>query len=216
MKKIIVLLLLVLLSLPIVVRGTVDMNDIILVFPQENRTEIEASVIEGAIQFFVAKAHADLLFAEHERSAKQAFDYEAAGVYVEKAITAMSKAVDEYGKSLSLAKAAGYLPEVTAQFKSFDYEAHRTAFKMENDTLTRVKAYFLQGDIVGAYNQNVENLSEIQVTLEQIKEGLVKQKLPEIDTFCRLLQQFSKAAMFGNYCTVTATSIFKQYQLEKQ
>ena len=73
-----------------------------------------------------------------------------------------------------------------------------------------VKAYVSGGNILGLYQQNVEYLGEILITLNLVAEKCTAQQSPDISLLWQLLQQFSKAALFGNYCTVTATAVFSQ------
>lgn len=209
MKKTIFMVMLLLLTFSLYTEPMQVMNDIILVFPEGSRAEIEASVVEGAINFLEAKGYGDFLLCEYEKSAKQPFNYESALNYAEKALAALDKSIDAYGKSLSLAKQAGYVSQTIDKFNIYDYDGFALREKLGGDMMAMVKAYFLGGDIVGAYRQNVDNIAEIRITLQVLKEKLAQGKIPVVSQFSQLLQQLAKTALFGNYCTTTAMSVFK-------
>ena len=188
----------------------IEMNDIVPAFPGEVQGTIENAVIQGAIHFLQAKSQADLLLGEVEKSAKQPLNYSSALVNTEKAIAELEKSISEYDQAITCAKQAGYVNEVIQKFKNFNYDAFTSENKLNRDIMTMVKAYFSGGNIVGVYQQYVEYLGEILITLHLIKDKLNADLLPDISLSWQLLQQFSQASLFGNYCTITATAILSK------
>lgn len=188
----------------------IEMNDIVPAFPGEVQGTIENAVIQGAIHFLQAKSQADLLLAEVEKSAKQPLDYSSALAYTEKAIAEVEKSINEYHQAITSGKRAGYIDEVIQKFKNFNYDAFTSENKLNRDIMTMVKAYFSGGNIVGVYQQYVEYLGEILITLHLIKDKLTADLLPDISLSWQLLQQFSQASLFGNYCTITAAAILSK------
>lgn len=185
----------------------VVMNDIVPVFQEGERDKIEAAVIEGATRFLQAKSYADLLLQEYEKSGKQPIHYPAAFGYAEQAMTELETAREEYMKAIAAGIKAGYVDETIAKFKIYDYDMLAAEKEMNNDIMSAVKTYFSSGDILGAYRQNVTNIDKILSTLQLIKEKLAVDATPDISLFWQVLQQFSKAALFGNYCTMTAAAV---------
>jgi hypothetical protein len=210
MRKIIFVLMVFLLGFTLPMEPLVDMNDIVPVFPGEDRGAIESSVVEGAVRYLQAKGYADLLLCEVEKSARAPFNYSLALDYTVKALGELDVSLNAYINSVNLANKAGYLDEVVAKFKTFDYDGLILEKQLDGDMMVLVKSYFSAGNIIGAYQQNVEHLGEIRVTLLQIKEQLSQGGPLEISLYWQLLQRFARASLFGNYCTVTATSVFNQ------
>jgi hypothetical protein len=212
MKKVIFILIVVCIgfTLTVTLEGLIDMNDIVPVFPGTEQAQIEGAVIEGAICFLEAKSQSDLLLKEYEKSARQPFNFPAALDHTEKAVAELEKALEEYEKSITVGKQAGYVSEIIQKFKNFDYDAFASGKQLNHDIMVLVKSYFSGGNILGAYRQNLDHIGEILITLEQIKEKLTANQLPDISLFWQLTQQFSKASLFGNYCTMTAAAIFAQ------
>jgi hypothetical protein len=208
MKKLIVFM--VTLCVSITLSAFIELNDIVPAFPQEEQGTIESAVIQGAVHFLQAKSQADLLLAEVEKSAKQPLDYSSALAYTEKAIAEVEKSINEYHQALTSGKRAGYIDEVIQKFKNFNYEAFTPGNNLNRDIMTMVKAYFSTGNIVGVYQQYVEYLGDILITLHLIKDRLTADHLPGIPLSWQLLQQFSQASLFGNYCTITAAAILSK------
>ncbi|UCH94990.1 MAG: hypothetical protein JSV88_32705 [Candidatus Aminicenantes bacterium] len=188
----------------------IDMNDIVPVFPGEKQVQIEGAVIEGAIHFLEAQSFASLLLEEIEKSAQQPLDYPSALAYAEKAVIEVEKSIHEYDRAISAGKQVGYVNEVIQKFKNFDYDAFASDKGLNRDIMTVVKAYFTGGNILGAYQQRLEHLGDILVTLHQIKEKLTDRQSPDISLAWKLFQRFSEASLFGNYCTVTANAVFER------
>jgi hypothetical protein len=187
----------------------VVMNDIVPVFPERDRDKIENAVIEGAVHFLQAKSYSDLLLQEYEKSAKQEINYAAALDYVEKAVVELEAAKKEYQESIAAGNLAGYAAEKVQRFKVFDYDKFSTQMDLNKDLMAVVKSYLSAGNILGAYQENVNNIGKILATMETIKEKIEVNITPDISLFWQLLQQFSQAALFGNYCTATAAAILQ-------
>ncbi|MCK4764155.1 MAG: hypothetical protein KAW12_18290 [Candidatus Aminicenantes bacterium] len=209
MKKTIFLFLVTFLVSTMTVEAFVVMNDVVPAFPQQNREKIEAAVIEGTIRFLQAKSYADLLLKEYEKSAKQALDYTAALDYAEKTITELETAKREYETSIAVGSRAGYAAGNIQRFKTFDYGQFESGKELDNHLMTAVKSYFSAGDILGAYQENIDNIDGILTVLQQIREKLKENETPDIELFWNLLQRFTRTALFGNYCTMTAAAVLK-------
>jgi hypothetical protein len=208
MKKFIVVVTMLFLSIGL--SAFLELNDIVPAFPEEEQGSIESAVIEGAIHFLQAKSQADLLLGEVEKSAKQPLNYLSALVCTEKAIDELEKSINEYHHAITSAKRAGYVNEVIQKFKHCNYDTFASENKLNREIMTVVKAYFSGGNIIGVYQQYVEYLGEILITLHLIKDKLTAYLLPDVSLSWQLLQQFSHASLFGNYCTLTATAILSK------
>jgi len=188
----------------------VELNDIVPVFSEKSQLSIENAVIQGAVHFLQAQSQASLLLAEYEKSGQQPFNFPAALTLTDKSITEIEKALDRYNQAATIGKQTGYINGMIQKCKNFDYNSFASEKSMNSDIMVMVKAYFCQGNIVGIYRQYVEYLGDILINLNLIREKLSQNIVPEISMFWQLVQQFSKAALFGNYCTITAQTVLVQ------
>ncbi len=191
-------------------RALIVHNDIWPAFPPEERSNIEGAVISGAVHFLKAQSYANLLMTEYEESARRTFDMQAAITHATDAYDQLEKSIENYGEAIVHGRRAGYFAETIKKFKAFNYDSFITDTGMDKGTMSTVRAYFSTGDILGAYQQNVDNINAILLTLSRIKTELESGQLPSKPLIWLLLQQFSKASIFGNYCTVTAQAVFDQ------
>lgn len=187
----------------------VVMNDIVPVFPVEDQDKIEGAVIEGAIHFLQAKSNAVLILQEVEKSNEHGMSYSLILEYVEKTISELEISKREFMKSIAAGNRAGYVEEIILKFKAFDYAKFESEKDLNNDLMFSVKSYLSVGNILGAYQENVDNICEILSTLRLIKEKIEINTTPDISLFWQLLHQFSKAALFGNYCTMIASAVLQ-------
>lgn len=189
----------------------VVLNDVVPAFPSEERGLIEDSVVEGAYHYLLAKSHIALLLAQYEKSAKPDFNYSTALGHADKAAEELDASLKHFKSAIEMGKQAGYDQQNIEKFKTFNYdefkenEAENQAFS--ETEIVQVKAYFAGGNILGAYQRNIDNITSVNVTLGLIRKDLAEGKMPRIKTIWKLLQQDSIATLFGNYCTVTAVGI---------
>lgn len=207
MKNINVLILIFLITCGFNGYSFIVMNDIVPVFPGEDQRAIENNVIQGAVHFLQAQSQASLLLGEFEKSGKQPFSYSFALQAVEGAISEVEKSIYEYEVAVTIGKRAGYVHAVIQKFKNYNYDVFVSEKGLNRDIMEMVRAYFSGGNIIGAYQQNMEYLGEILITLHLIKDKLDTNQLPDISLFWQLVRQFSRTALFGNYCTSAAVDI---------
>lgn len=206
MKKILLFLFLLLFSYQIF--SLVYGNDIVCAFnPDSQKADIETNVIDGALLFLKSKANADLLLQEYEKSAKSAFNFFRANDLVNQVILDLESSRNYYIAARDIGKKIGYVEKKISWFRDFDYDSFITENLMNREIAEKVKKYLVVCDIIGIYNQNVEDINSIIETLYAIKEAMKSNTQPDIKLFWRLLQQYSEAALFGNYATVIGSNI---------
>jgi hypothetical protein len=208
MKKMIVFFAVLVIFSPL--HAFIELNDVMPAFPEEAQIPIENNVIEGAFHFLQAQSEAALLLAEYEKSGRLAFNFAAALSHAGKAISEVEKSIAAYDRAISLGKESGYLDNVIQSFKDFNYDTVAAEKALNKDVMEVVKAYLSGGNILGVYQQNAEYLGEILLTLKVVADKCAIQQMPDVTLLWQLLQQFSRTALFGNYCTVTATVVFSQ------
>jgi hypothetical protein len=185
--------------------GLIYHNDIIDPFPDPERKLMEGYHVSGASFFLQSQSVACLLLNEYEISSTS-FDFPAATGYVKKAIFLLEAALNEYQKSKTLGIKCGVDLQKTTTLKGFDYSSITSG--MVPDIAGKVVKYFENGDILGIYQENVTNISNILESLQYIKSQLEQGKKPGVEYFWKLYQQYSEAALFGNYATIIGRSAF--------
>jgi len=185
-------------------------NDIIDAFGSEEdlrKNEIEINIVDGACLFLQSEVNIDLLCYEYELSCKQQFDFKNALEYTEKAIFFLEGANSRYNSAKEIAVSTGYNSKKIDLFKIFDYEKFINEHKLNSDVAKKVKEFFSIGDIIGAFQKNIENISGILNLLYIVKGKLKDGIKPSKDLLWQLLQQKSECLMFGNYLTRIGSKI---------
>jgi hypothetical protein len=185
-------------------------NDIVRAFDDESgekQQQIEGHVITGASLFLQAQSQANLLLNEYELSGSQPFSCTVSLEYTEKTIALLENARDEYMKAKENGEAAGYNPGKTSLFKSFDYDAFIADNRLNKDIAKKVRDYLRTGNILGIYQQTIDDLSGMLDTLYRLRDNLRAGVKPDIKLFWTLMQQFSGASLFGNYSTLMGITI---------
>ena len=200
MKKF--LMLLFVLGFALNVHGLLCLNDVSPTFPEgTNRALIEGGVVFGAIHFLNSKSYADLLLMEYEKSAHQDFNYELAIDYIEKSIAELEISKSNYLKAKEIGENVGYIQRILICFKEYDYDKYIIENNLNREIAEIVKHYFKQSDILAVYQNNIDNINGILNTLYYIRDNLKINKMPTINSFWKLLEQYSYTTLFGNYAS---------------
>lgn len=208
MKKSLFCLVIFVFSFSASLSGLIVMNDIVPAFSEGEQKKIEDAVVKGATHFLQAKSDADLLLKEYEKSSGQDINPADLLGYVEKVMGELEIARLNYAAAVTIAQQAGYGEKVQG-FKGFDYQGLTREKGLNPEIMNLVAAYLGAGDILGAYGKNLDHIDAILVLLGQMKKTLAAGDIPELSMFWGLLQDFSQASLFGNYCTLAAREVFK-------
>jgi hypothetical protein len=193
------------------IQAFVSANDIVPVFSDEEsdkKQQIEYFVVSGTSLFLQSQSYSNLLLNEYELSGNQSFNCTGALGYAEKAISLLENSLNQYTKAKEAGEIIGYNPQKINLFRFFDYERFITDNSLNAVIAQKVQSYMQTGDILGLYQQNIDNLTGILNTLYTIKDNLKKGLKPDIKVFWNLMQQISESSLFGNYSTVIATAVF--------
>ena len=192
------------------IQAFVSANDIVPVFGDDDaqkKQQIEYYVVSGTSLFLQSQSYSNLLLNEYELSGNQDFNFNVAVGYAEKAISLLENSLNQYKKAKETGEIIGYNPQKINLFKSFDYEKFINYNGLNGVIAQKVQSYMQSGDILGIYQQNIDNLTGILNTLYTIKDNLKKGLRPEIELFWNLMQKISESSLFGNYSTVIATAV---------
>jgi hypothetical protein len=183
-------------------------NDIVNAFPEPSRKDIEQSNVAGAVNFLRGMGQACLLLAEYEQSSQGAtMNVKLAYDYAKAAQELFSQSRIFFQKGLDAASKAGYDTERVAVMKSI---AFTEILSGQNQTATdKVKGFYIKGDILGIYKENISNIGKIQETLgviiQELTLGVNTQKT---GNYWQLYQRLAEASLFGNLSTVVGKSAF--------
>jgi hypothetical protein len=202
------LVILLLLIVPQLVDALHYGNDLIPPFPEGSRIIIESHVIDGATNFFKAKAAAMLLFADSEAGAKESFEYSSAILHADNAIEFLEKARSSYLLAYNFGKSAGYIKTRQDVLRNFDFETFQNDRKLNSSIMSKVKPFLSNGDVTGFYNQLITDISEIIELMTAIRGELSKNIKPDNSLYWELLQKISEATLFGNYGTMVGIHAF--------
>ncbi len=206
MKKILTVGLILMLAASL--HGLLFHNDLIGAFPEGvDKIQIENNVVEGAVHFFTSKSHADLLFKEYERSSVNELDKTQALVHVENAIAELQLSIAKYQTAADTGKRIGYNQEKLQWFKNFNYGQFAAEHHLNEKIAADAMDYLSKMDIVGIYRKNIDNLSDISATLQEIHGILQNGGKPGVPILWTLVQQYSETLLFGNYATMMGASV---------
>lgn len=186
----------------------VTVNDLDCAFKDSTEKAIlTTEVVTGSLHFLKAKSNIDMLLYEYEKSALQSFNTAVSFDYLEKGIAELEASRKSYNEALLIGTRLGYSQAKSELFQSFNYDDLIQLSNYNQLIATKVKNYLSKGDILGLYKKNIENLDEILDTLYAINDRMKSGKKPEITLIWRVFQQYSEAALFGNYATVMGRTV---------
>jgi hypothetical protein len=208
MKKIIFFTIILIFTLK--AQPLVTVNDITCAFSEgSEKSSIEENIVEGSIHFLQSKSSADLLLCEIEKSANREFNYSLSIEYVEKAISELEISRASYINAIEIGKRIGYIKEKVDWFKFFDYDSFIKDNNLNGELALKVKYYLFRGDVIGIYQQNIDNITNILNTLYLIKDQIKSNRVPDKTAFWKLFQQYAETALFGNYSTIIGSTILE-------
>lgn len=209
MKKIKIGLLFALISSFVLnLNAVIAMNDLECIFSENpEKSLIKDNVISGAIGFLLSKSYSDLILMEYEKSAKETFNYPAVLDHLDKTISALEGSKESYIKAKEIGERLGYMENKISWFKGFNYDEFISTNKLNNDIALKVKSYLSKSDVIGLYQENINNITDILNTLYYIKSNVSSNVKPDISVMWKLLHQYSEALLWGNYSTMMGGKI---------
>jgi hypothetical protein len=192
------------------IHGVIWDNDIAPVFSDDEGQKsqgIETNVINGASLFLQSQSQVLLLLNEYELSGIQTFNSKQALEYVENAINLLERAWTRYVSARTMGKKLGYNPVRLNVFATFDYDGYILENRLNSEIAKKVQGYLSSGDIVGIYQKTADDIANILITLNSIKENLKIGIKPGISLFWKLFQQYAESSLFGNYTTIMARTV---------
>ncbi len=163
--------------------------------------------MEAATLFLNSNADTYMLLGEVEKYYNSFFDFSSALVYAGAAAQKLEDAESIYLDINRTIKKNGILPEIVSRLAIFDYIGFAEANDLNREIMLEVAYYLINGDVAGLMGKNIENLRDIQKLYAKIIQSLRQFSLPSIQLFWSLLNQYSRATLFGNYASLVFNNI---------
>jgi hypothetical protein len=186
-------------------------NDVDCVFSEGyEKSVLREQVISGTMHVLKSKSYIYSFFYEYEKSALQSYNTSESLIFIERSIAELESAKIEYNIALRIGKSIGYINSKVNWFKSFDYDDFVKSNNLNSEIALKVKNYLSSCDIIGIYQQNISNINDILDSLYLVRDRLKAKIKPELKIIWKILQQYSEAALFGNYATLMGSTILGQ------
>ncbi len=199
------LVLILVFVVPFNLSGVISGNDLVCSFNEHpDKSQIEENVISGCTFFLRAKSAFYLLLMEYEKTCNRpnlASDIQLMNEHLEATIASLEVSIDFYIRARDLGQRIGLNQNKLGWFKAYNYNMLVENQKLKPEMSMKVMQYLSKGDILGIYNQNIVNLSDLMVDLTTVRLKLTKNMRPDVTAMWRMLEKFSDAVMFGNYST---------------
>ena len=163
--------------------------------------------MEAATLFLQSNADTYLLLGEVEKYYNSYFDFSTALAYSVSAAQKIQQAETLYLNILRIIKKGGVQPAVIAKLADFDYVGFADANDLNKEIMLEVAFYLINGDVAGLVGKNIDNLQDIRRLYFKINQALRQFTRPQIQSFWSLLNQYSKATLFGNYAALVFNNL---------
>jgi hypothetical protein len=182
-------------------------NDIVDGFPDPEAGNIESSVTEGSSLFFQGMAELMTLFDEGEKGAANVLFPNSANL-IDSAITRFKLAKEKYVLAANMGKTVEKTRCNFTYLKTFDYDRFAGENGLIVEIVNDVKKYLANGDAVGFYRRIADDLDNLIIRLNVLKEKLNSKPAFYRDDYWHLLRQASRLMLFGNYGTMVGKTAY--------
>jgi hypothetical protein len=215
MKKLSIFLILVL-SISIGVFGVITGNWSETAYNETNNTgndgkrsstpTIKILVIQGAGYFLKSHADFQIFLNKIELAELNGADFIELQDILNTAVNSMGNTKSKYFVLKNLAAVTPYNQAVIEKLMAFDYCGFLEGKGLNFDVFFRVKGFLIKGDVTGAYESMFSDTVDLLDRLNQIKQDIDSNTIPDISKLWELNQKYSDALFFGQYISM----IFKE------
>jgi hypothetical protein len=160
---------------------------------------IENYIVEGSGHFLCAKKDIQELLKIVELQDVQGIDFENMNRVVDNALLNINHAVETYDSLIETAEATPYNETVLSKLRYFNYFGYMMENGLNWIVFNKVEAYLRNGNITGVFKHSHSRFLEVKQLLNNIKEEVSMQRLPDISVFRRLNETCDKISLFGSY-----------------
>ena len=211
-KVILIIVIMVILTMPNF--AGFFMNDIVDGFGGDdgkNKT-IEGYVVAGAKSFIESHQNFLAVIQEFEINSYQNVNIPSSLTFTETALKQLQNSRYQYIKALETAGQIGYNLAMIDKFKVFDYDGYINKYGLNKEIAGIVKKYLKEGDLLGIYRENIDNINNIINILVSIRDTLESGDKPAIGILWDCIQQYSTSLLLGNYATRFSIKIIKNIE----
>jgi len=205
----IVFMMMVVLGFSASTHGAMYMNDIICSFNGDTtvKAELETKMIKGASLFLQSQIAALQLLNEIEISTDASSSLTVFKSRVKEAIFLLEASKLQFIAAYESAKQLGYNEAKKELFTTFDYSKFISTNGLNKEIAIKVYSYLQTFDILGAHNQNIENINSTLNILYEIRDTQNLGVKAGNYKYWELLQAYAETLLFGNYSTMMGTEI---------
>ncbi|NIM11172.1 MAG: hypothetical protein GTO45_04210, partial [Candidatus Aminicenantes bacterium] len=173
---------------------------------------IKILVIQGAGCFLKSHSDFQLFLNKIELAELNGADFIELQDILNAAINSMECANTTYFNLKNLAADTPYNQEVIEQLRTFDYDGFLEGKGLNAAVFSRVKGFLIKRDVTGAYESMFLDTVDLLDRLNQIKQDIDNNKIPDISKLWELNQEYSDTLFFGQY---TAAIFFEIHGIIK-
>ncbi|NIM12759.1 MAG: hypothetical protein GTO45_11695 [Candidatus Aminicenantes bacterium] len=165
----------------------------------QNNMTIENYIVEGAGHFLRAKKDIQKLLEIVELQDIQGIGFDNMNRVVDNALVNINHAIETYDSLIETAEATPYNESVLNKLRYFDYFGYMMENVLNWIVFNKVEAYLRNGNITGVFKHSRSMFLEVRQLLNNIKEEVSMQRLPEISVFRKLNETCDEISLFGSY-----------------
>jgi hypothetical protein len=160
---------------------------------------IENYIVEGAGHFLRTKKDIQELLEIVELQDVQGVNFENMNRVVDNALLNINHAIETYDNLIETAESTPYNETVLSKLRYFNYFGYMIENGLNWIVFNKVEAYLRNGNITGVFKHSRSMFLEVRQLLNNIKEELSMQRLPEISVFWKLNETCDEISLFGSY-----------------
>lgn len=173
----------------------------------ESSSEAESFVIDGASYFLRSYSDIFLLLNESEAGLKTGFNLDRAHQQVQSALSMVLLSRSSYSRALVAIRSMDFDPGWMQALKAFDYQGLAAARHLHPIVMDRVAGFLKSGDVIGLYQQFMDDLKTMSTSLLNIDKDAKKGIVPGMETLRTLYQDYSDFMLFGYYTSLVFSEI---------
>ncbi|MGE5342694.1 MAG: hypothetical protein ACM3SY_14560 [Candidatus Omnitrophota bacterium] len=199
MKKVVLILLF---FIPISLFGIVWGNAVHLAFYPSSSglssgsTQLELLITQGAVQFLKSYSDYVLFLQIYEQNNS---DNPALQVTLNNVIDNLKKANDTYLEIKYMAPRIPYNRGILTRLSAFNFTALQESRGLTPGIMDKVRFYFANGNITGAFSYTSKNTSKLLNKLTVLKRTLDQGMVPDINKLWDINQAYIDLMLFGQY-----------------
>lgn len=156
-------------------------------------------IAEGGSFFLQSQGNMNSLLSQVELSEINQADYQQMRDLLYQAIGNMLNASDRYYHLHLISATLPYNEKVIARLVCFNYDDFMREKGLNPVIFNAVKRLLSRGDIRGVYNHLSRSSEALNLLLEELRESIEYNQLPDLETLWRINQEYCRLNLYGQY-----------------